>query len=167
MVDFYGTAAGFRSYHIARGNDVPAEAADDDEAILEWLLVASEWVDARFASSFGGLKVGLREQVREWPRTGAWDIYGYSIASDTIPNEVVRATYEAALRQGVSSSLTIDYTPGKYKRVSVDGAVSVDFASFNSAFDMQLQIPIVGQILAPILTGRGNVSSLSGDAVRA
>lgn len=167
MDEFYGTAAGFRAYHIARGNDVPAEAADD-ETVEEWLLVSSEWLDARYQSSFPGLKVGMRDQVREWPRNSAFDIYGYAILSTSVPREVINATYEAALRESASpGSLSVDYTPSKYKRASVDGAVSVEFAGFNSAWDAQKQIPIVDQILYPILTGSGNVSALSGDVVRA
>lgn len=167
MDDFYGTAAGFRVYHVARGNDVPAEAVDDD-VVLEWLLVASEWLDGRYQASFPGLKVGMRAQLREWPRNSAFDIYCYAISSATVPREVENATYEAALRQGVEAgSLSVDYTPGKYKRAAVDGAVSVEYAAFNSAWDTQKQISIVDTILYPILTGNGNVSALSGSTVRA
>jgi hypothetical protein len=167
MDDRYGTAAGFRAYHIARGNDVPAEAVDDD-VVNEWLLVGSEWLDGRYQASFPGLKVGMRAQLREWPRLSAFDIYEYAILSTSIPREVEAATYEAALRQGVAAgSLSVDYTPGKYKRAAVDGAINVEFAGFNSAFDTQKQIPIIDQILFPILTGSGNVSALSGSAVRA
>lgn len=167
MEEFYGTAAGFRAYHVARGNDVPAEAVDDD-TVNEWLLVGSEWLDGRYQSSFPGLKVGMREQLREWPRYDAQDVYGYYIPSDAVPREMINATYEAALREGVSTgSLSVDYTPNKYKRAAVDGAVSVEFAGFNSAWDTQKQIPIIDQILYPILTGSGNVSALSGSVVRA
>lgn len=167
MGDFYGTAAGFKAYHIARGNDVPAEAVDD-ATVEEWLLVASEWLDGRYRSSFPGLKVGMRDQLREWPRNSAFDIYGYVVPSTSVPREVENATYEAALRQGQKAgALSVDYTPAKYKRAAVDGAVSVEYAGFASAFDAQTQIPIVDQILAPILTGCGNVSALSGSTVRA
>lgn len=157
-MDYYGTTAGFRAYHAARGNDVPAEAIDDD-TVLEWLLVASEWLDARYA--FPGLKIGQREQVRDWPRHSAFDRYGYAIVG--IPREVENATYEIALRQGtVPGSLTLDYSPSKYKSVSIDGAISVTYANYSSAMDVQTHFGIVGQILAPILTSSGGGSAYSG-----
>ena len=166
MADFYGTSAGFRAYHVARGNDVPAEAADDT-TVNEWLLVASEWIDGRFSNGFPGIKVGMREQVREWPRSGAADRYGYAILAAAIPDEIERATYEAALRHGNDpTALAKDHTPSKYKSVSVEGAISVQFAGGDAA-DFQTEFPIIGRILAPILTGGGAVSPLSGRIVRA
>lgn len=161
----YGTAAGYEAYHLERDNDIPADSAEDE--INAALLVASEWIDAIYGLQFPGLKVGMRSQVREWPRTGAYDRYGYVVASDAVPREIEQATYEAAWRQLVSpGSLTLDYTPGKYKRASVDGAVSVEFANFSSAADFQKQFPIIDRIISPLLVGAGGYSPLTGDAVR-
>ena len=167
MADFYGTASGFETYHTARGRSVAAW--DDADEVNAALLVASEWLDARYRSSFGGLKVGQRAQLREWPRTGSFDTYGYSIPSDVVPTEIENATYEIAYRQlAAPGSLAVDWTPNKYKRASVDGAVSVEYASFASAWDAQTQFVIVDQILSPILTGCGAGSSpLSGAVYRA
>jgi hypothetical protein len=167
MADFYGTAAGFRAYHTARGRELIV-ADDDDAEINAKLLIASEWIDGKFRASFGGSKVGQRAQVREWPRNGAMDRDWYSIAADSVPVEAINATYEAALRELVTSgSLSIDWTPGKYKRVSVDGAISVEYASFDSVADIQTQFAIIEQIIAPILNGRGgNLSGLSGAITR-
>lgn len=165
MADFYGTAAGWRIYHIARGRNV--DAYDDDSEIEAALLVASERNDAKYRSAFGGTKVGYREQIREWPRVGGFDIHGYSIPSDATPTEVINATYEAALRQLVEpGSLSVDWTPNKYKRASVDGAVSVEFNIFGGAMDAQTQFLIIDEIIAPILTGCGNFSALSGGTSR-
>lgn len=169
MVDFYGTATLFRVYHVARDNDLPIGALDDD-TVESWLLVASEWLDGKYRASFGGLKVGLRPQIREWPRTSAFDIYGYAIPSTSVPIEVEYASYEAALRHAVTPGiLTKDYTPSKYKRASVDGAVSVEYAQFGTAADIQTQFTIIDQILASILAtiGQGSLSPLSGGTVRA
>jgi len=166
MADLYGTAAGFRSYHTARGRSVTAY--DDDVEVEAKLLVASEWIDAKFRMSFGGTKVGQRAQVREWPRNGAMDRDCYSIPSDGVPLEAINATYEAALRELVTPGvLSVDWTPNKYKRVSVDGAVSAEYNSFDSAADTQTQFLIVEQVIAPILAGsRGNMSALSGAITR-
>ena len=162
----YGNAAGFIAYHTARGRAAQIASYDEDD-IDPALVVASEWLDARYRSSFPGTKVGMRQQEREWPRVSGVDIYGYSIPWEVVPVEVENATYEAALRAMVKpGSLTVDYTPNKYKAVSIDGALSVQFASFGGAMDVQLDIAIVAQILAPLLTGSGSVSSLSGGLSR-
>lgn len=161
----YGTVAGFRDYHTTRGRNIAAY--DDDAEIEAAKLVASEWLDARYRGSFSGLKVGMRAQIREWPRTGAIDHYGYAIPSDAVPAEMDAATYEATLRQLVSpGSLSVDWTPPKYKAVSVDGAVSVQYADFYSGADAQTSFVIIDEIIAPILTGRGDLSALSGPATR-
>lgn len=168
MADFYGSAAGFRIYHSARGRNVAAY--DDDDEVEAALLVASERNDAKYRSAFAGYKVGYRDQVREWPRASAFDIYAYSIPSDSVPTEMINATYEAALRQLVTpGSLSVDWTPSKYKRVSIDGAVSAEYTVFGGAMDVQTQFAIIDEILAPILTGgvaAGQASALSGGVVR-
>lgn len=166
MADFYGTLDGYKDYMTARGR--ATDLSDDDE-INAALLVASEWLDGTYLTMFMGLKVGGRAQIREWPRTGVVDIYGYAIPSDSVPREVERATYEAAQRQvDKPGSLTLDYVPNKYKRASVDGAVSVEFAGVTSSADIQAQFTIIDQILAPLLMeSAGNYSSLSGDVARA
>src|SRR5882757_4021964 len=152
MADIYGTAAGFRLYHIARGRSVINYT--DDVELNAALLVSSEWVDAKFRVSFGGTKVGQRAQIREWPRNGAMDRDCYSIPADSVPVEANNATYEAALREFNSpGALSVDWTPNKYKRVSVDGAISAEYANFGAASDIQTEFAIIEQIIAPILTG--------------
>lgn len=160
----YGTVASFRAYHTARGRDTTSYSDGDIDAAK---LIASEWIDNRHRSGFSGTKVGLRDQVREWPRLGAYDIYEYSISSATIPTEIENATYEATLKQLVSpGALSVDFTPSKYKRASVDGAVNVEYFGFVGANEVQTHFQIVDEILAPILTGYGAGSALSGAAYR-
>lgn len=163
----YGSVAGFKTYHTARGRAAIIAAFEDDE-IEAAKLVSSEWLDGNYRGSFPGIKIGYRAQVREWPRVGGVDRDGYVIASDSVPTEVENATYEATLRQLITpGSLSVDWTPSKYKRVSVDGAVSAEYNSFYSASDVQTKFKVIDDILAPILTGCGNVSSLSGNSSRA
>lgn len=162
MADAYGTNDGFTAYHTARGRAVQISDLDDAQ-ITAARLVGSEFIDGRYAGAFPGLKVGMRAQVREWPRQGGSDRDGYNITSDTVPTEVENATYEAALRDAVQpGSLQIDWTPNEFKRVSVDGAVSVEYSTFTSPDDAQTQFIVIDRILAPVLTGSGNVSMLSG-----
>ena len=161
MADIYTTPAVFKTYHEARGRNV--DMFGDDAEIDAAGLVASEWIDGQYRSLFPGTKVGMRDQVREWPRVAAYDVYGYAIPSDSVPVEIINATCEAQYKQLVTpGSLLVDWTPSKYKSVSISGAVSVQFASFDSLGDMQTRIAIIAQILAPILTGNLNGAGFSG-----
>lgn len=161
--DFYGTVNGFTAY-ITERNITPA--SDDTNVIQTALIVASEWLDAIYRSSFPGLKVGQRDQQREWPRTGAQDIYGYSVPSDSVPREVEFATYEATLRQmATPGSLSLDYTPPKYKQASVTGAVAVTYSSFDSVRDAQIKFQKIDEHLSPILRASRD-SGLVGSANR-
>lgn len=160
---FYGTVEAFRTYNADRGHNVNTYQNDDVEAAL---LRASEWLDALYRPLFRGWKVGYRAQVREWPRAGVTDRYGYAVGN-SVPVEIENGTYEAARRELESpGSLTKDFTRSKYNRVSVDGAVSVQFANVDAS-DVQVQIPIVDMILEPLLGRRDRISSLSGSVVRA
>lgn len=163
MPDVYGSVAGFQTYHQERGRDITDY---DDGEITAALTVASEWIDATYKAGWPGIKVGFREQIRDWPRTGGFDINGDNISSDSVPIEVEYATYEAALRQLQSpGSLSVDFKSSKYTSVAIEGAVRVTYAD-RSATDVQLQIMSVDQILYPILTGYGSVSGLSGATSR-
>lgn len=149
---FYGSADGFKTYHTERGRSIPTTLTDAQ--IQSALLVASEWLDFRYGGSFIGTKTDGYLQEREWPRKNAvvQDYPSYIFADNEIPVQVIQATYEAALRQiNSADSLTTDYTPSKYKSVSVAGAVSVEYATFDGAFSTQLQIPIVDSLLSSLL----------------
>lgn len=164
MADFYGTVAGYQAYLTARNRD---QGTHSDAEILAALLVASEWLDARYRSSFSGFKIEQRAQLREWPRSGAIDIYGYAVSAESIPVEVEHGTYEAARRELTTrGSLSLDFSPNKYKSAQVDGAVNVEYRLFDSASEAQTRLQIVDEILAPILTGRGMGSSVTGYALR-
>lgn len=164
---FYGDADGFEDYWNSRGRQAAIIAYDPTD-IEAALLVASEAIDASYISQFMGLKHGGRDQVREWPRDGVQDIYGYAIPNTVPPREVINATYEAALRQLLTPGVFFkDYNPSQYKSVSVSGAVSVVFNA-GTAYDFQTQMPQIAAILYPILTGigAGSFSTLSGGVGR-
>lgn len=158
----YGTAAGFKAYHDERGRSTDEwENAD----IEPQLLVASEWLDDTFRDQFMGWKVAPTTQEREWPRTGVVDYYGYEVSSASVPVQIERATYEATLRLlSDPAVLSPDFIPNKYKRVSIDGALSVEYAGGS----LRKQIPAIGQVMSSLLDWRGatSVSHLSGRVVR-
>lgn len=164
-MDNYGTFAGFGAYHTARGRDVSEYL---EPAVDVALLVASEWLDGSFGYRWPGYKVGDRaQQTRDWPRSWVQDREGYPVDADSVPTEIEQATYEAALRHLQDATvLQSDYTPNRYKRVAIEGSVSVEYLSL-SAQSVQAQFPIIGQILAPLLEGNGGVSSVSSGIVRA
>jgi len=161
------TIAGFDTYFEARGVERPASVTDD--IVTAALLVASEWIDGIYGPSFIGYKTGGFLQSREWPRTLAVvDTFPYfAFEIDQIPEHVIHAVYEAAWRHASNpGSLLVDYTPGKYKSVSIDGAVSVEYASFNYASETQTTFPRIDQLLWSLLGGGQSVSRYSSAAQR-
>ena len=154
MAEVYGTVAGFHTYHSERGHSLPPIFSDDSE-VAAALLVASEWVDARYRRSFNGVKIGGREQERDWPRDHASDVYGNDLIG--VPREIEYAVYEAAAIQGASpGALSVNWTPGKYQSVSISGAVSVVYGTVSSASEAQTQFAIITEILSTILSTQGN-----------
>ena len=161
---YYGTVNGFNAYFEERAT-VPA--TNDDDRIKAGLIKASEWLDAVYRRSFPGYKVGQREQEREWPRNGATDIYGYNVDPTVPPREIIYATYEAALRELASpGTLSMDYTPPKYKQASVSGAVSVTYSTFDNVREVQMKFARIDEILSGILSTYGDGSGLTGSSNR-
>lgn len=164
----YGTIAEFRQYHEWRG--VVIDPAVSDATITAALLVASEWIDNKYRALFDGKKIGLREQVREWPRASATDYYGDAVLSSSVPPEIENATYEAALIQlNAPGTLSVSFTPNAYRSVSIDGALKVEYNSYSDASQIQTEYKRIDEILS-LLVGRakggsGNVHS--GGAFRA
>ena len=124
----------------------------------EALLVASEWIDGVYGARFPGVRLAGRAQDRAWPRKGATDREGQPIIG--IPDEVVYATIEAAIREDASpGSLAPDVVPAMMlKAARVEGAVSVTYAVPEGGDPMGM-VPVLTRIegiLWPILTGSGN-----------
>jgi hypothetical protein len=162
------TIDGFDDYFEARGVERPATMTD--EIVTAALLVATEWIDSVYGPSFIGYKTGGFRQSREWPRTMAVvDTFPYfAFPTDEIPDQLINAVYEAAWRHASTpGSLLADYTPAKYKSVSIDGAVSVEYAAFNSASEIQKSFPRIDQLLSDLLDSGKSVSSYSGATSRA
>jgi ATP-dependent Clp protease ATP-binding subunit ClpB len=90
------------------------------------------------------------------------------IADRFMPDKAIDLMDEAAAKVSIELSSRpeeVDYTPSKYKRVSVDGAVSVEYNEFDNAREAQTQYNVIDQILQPILT-RSYGSNLVGRSVR-
>lgn len=167
----YGNADGFKEYLGARGKSL--NCAWNDDLINSALLVASEWLDTLYEDSWIGYKTNGYTQERSWPRKSATvkTMYGwYTFPDNEIPEKVVHATYEAAFRHLTDSNvLQPDFTPSKYKSVSVSGAISVVFSDMiTSAADVQTQFPVIQGLMADLIddTDGKDLSPLTGKAVR-
>jgi len=167
MAKHYGSIGGFQTYHEERNHQLSAELMSDDDAISGALIVASEWIDARFRERFPGLKTGGREQEREWPRQGAIDVHGAAVGIQ-VPIEIERATYEAAALVGTTPGvLSVNWTPNKYQSDSVSGAVSVTYGAISSVEEAQTQFAIINEILSTLIRPAPRNDSYVGSSIRA
>lgn len=166
---FYGNADGFLTYLNERGREVSDDW--DTADINAALLVASEWLDNQYESSWIGYKKNF-EQERSWPRQNAVVAkYPYHVYSSTdIPVQVVCATYEAAQRELTNKgSLQVDYKPSVYKSVSVHNAVIVEYNdTVTSAYDVQTQITVIQNLMSSLIDPQKGVDNnpLCGKLVR-
>lgn len=171
MTTFYGTVAGYRAYNAELGRDTATDTDDEVEALL---LYASMYIDGRYEPSYWApytYRTGRRAQDRAWPRESFVEYYGSVIPNNVVPIEIEQATYEAAYFQASGAGqLITNFTPNKYRRAAVDGAVSVEYnLNIMQAADAQVTIPLVESLLWAFLyprDGGGNMSGLSGKVYR-
>lgn len=163
-MSIYGTLAAANAYHAERGNT--AWAAADESARNIALLRGSEDADAIYRSAFPGVKTGGRDQVREWPRTGATDASGYTIESDAEPIEIEFASYEFALRELLNpGSVLPDVTPStQIKRERIEGIIDTEYVTPSGPAAVRPVIAVIDAIMAPLIGG--GASSFVGSSVR-
>lgn len=159
----YGTLAGADAYHSVRGN---AAWTGADAAKLAALVRASTFIDGMgqrplksgaYTSLYPGTKTGGRPQLLAWPRTDATDQDGVDIDPVTVPAEVERATYEAALREiAEPGSLSPDYVAAQQiKREKVDVLETEYLApqgTPNAPNPARPVVSVVLDILTPVMT---------------
>jgi len=166
---FYGTSAGFITYTEARGKTVLAAWVT---AVIEAaLLLSSEWLDDQYNLVWTGFPTDGFTQARKWPRTAAsTNRYPSHVFLNTdIPDNVVKAVYEAAFRELTEPGvLRKDFTSSKYTKVSISGAMSVEYDNSLTASNVQVQIPVIYSLMQPLLdeTSQGDFSPYSGGLSR-
>jgi hypothetical protein len=145
----YGNDLDLQDYADAIGFTIPAGAI-----LTAARARGSAYIDGLYGRRFTGSPTGGLAQEREWPRTGATDRYGASIAPDAIPDRVVWASYEAALYElGTPGGLSPVTTPGQRVKRRKVGPLEREF--FESSGDTDDDIPRLASVeglLAPLLT---------------
>lgn len=126
-------------------------ASGDAEAAL---VRASAALDALFGSRYPGYRTNGRSQGLMWPRTEATDAEGEEIATDEIPQEIIAATCELAIRELTEAGSTMPdiEAGGLPKRIK---AGSVEIEKFGNA-GVTAAFQIVDGIMASLLGAASN-----------
>lgn len=162
----YGSTTDAQAHWTAKGY-----AGTPTDALL---AVASGFVDGlgwRMAgkvavSRFPGIPTDP-DQEDQWPRTGASDIYGRELASDTVPGAVLRATYEAAFYELTNpGGLNQATRPDEMIASAKAGPVDIKYFESNDggtvAASINPEIPAVMSALFPVLVGGSNPYGITG-----
>lgn len=156
----YVSVSDAASYCDARGLTFSSGSDPDKEAALRR---ATSALDALYGSRFPGARKNGRSQALQWPRTDAYDADGEEIASDEIPDEVIKATCEFAVRELAEPGSTMpDLERGGAIRALRAGSVSIEYAGSATA---RTVYSIVDGIIAPLLTAR-RMASFQAEASR-
>jgi hypothetical protein len=165
----YGSNADMQAFWVSHGRSAPAGA--DLDALR---AIASVFVDGlgwRMAASgvpvsrFPGAPTSATQED-QWPRTGAKDIYGNSLADDAVPGAVERATYEAAWYEANNAGALNEAIRSDERIVREKfGSIEFQYADPTGGPGMAPTTPIIPAILtflAPVLTGGTNPYGITG-----
>ncbi|HWV44124.1 DnaT-like ssDNA-binding protein [Pseudorhodoplanes sp.] len=156
----YVSVADAASYCDARGLMFSTGETVAKEAALRRATTA---IDALYGSRFPGARLNGRAQALQWPRTDAYDADGEEIASSEIPDEVIKATCEFAVRELAEPGSTMpDLERGGAIRALRAGSVSIEYAGNATA---RTVYSIVDGILATLLKAR-DMASFQAEASR-
>jgi len=165
---FYGTVVDAQAHWDARGHtgtvteDVLVRASAFVDG-LGWRITASGVPVSRFPG-----KPAVAGQANEWPRVGAYDVYGNDLADDEVPGYVVRATYEAAYYEAQNAGalnaasrsdervVREKFGPVEFQYAEPQGGQMVGVAPSTPV------ITAVMSVLAPVLTGGSNFYGITG-----
>lgn len=148
----YASGAAADAYHGARGNAAwMGETAAKEVALRR----ATEYLDGLYGPRWAG-HAATFDQALHWPRAyvlapnrAGRTLY---LPSDAVPQAIVRACCEAALRELESpGSLTPDVYPGERVVSETVDVLSVDYAPGGSPTDVLPVLVSVGRLVAPLL----------------
>lgn len=148
--DSYISLADANTYVAAHGalaSWTAAADADKEEA----LRLAAQYIDLKYGSRFLGTKY-LRDQALCWPRDSVVDDQGHSYEYYEIPNGVLQAQVEAAMRviEGDDLLDVID-EPGTISSESVTVGPIQESKSYMGGKSQVKKYPKVDLLLRPVL----------------
>lgn len=155
MEDHYGTLAGADAYQQSTGGTVWDGLSDPDKTAA--LVRASAYIDSLSGQlsgtgcvlRFPGKKTGGRAQVLAWPRTGAVDSEGDKIDPDSVPVEIERAVYAAALYEAETPGFfNPSFVSSGLVKKSKVGPIEEEFAISQGGGNAQDVIPVI-----PVIQG--------------
>jgi len=138
-----------------------AVTVGDTEAAL---VRATTSLDAQYRRLYPGTKTNGRDQGLEWPRTGAIDMGGVALPDDEIPQEIIDATCELALRELSSPGSTqpdLD-RGGEIHRLKA-GSVEIEYGANAAA---TTTFSVVDGILSSLIPVGGSGGGTSATATR-
>lgn len=149
------------TYHAAQGNATWTGAdADKETAIRRATGVLNGY-------AWQGLRTYGRDQALAWPRVNVLDREGYVIGKNEIPQEIVDACCELALRELVTpGTLTPDLIPGDAVKREKVGPLEVEYAApAMSVSAARTQVSIIGPLIEQFLA-IGSGTMLAGSSYR-
>ncbi len=159
----YGTNAGLETYWDSLGYDYSA-LSDGDKTALR--TSASVYIDSL---GYSTLKSGVRsvnwpgepatsDQLNEWPRKNATDVYGRELSDSTVPVRVESATYEAAYFSFTGGDLNRSSSPDRQVVKQKIDVIDITYSDVSSSgyVDSRPVIPAVEALLSPLLSGSGS-----------
>lgn len=157
----YVSVANAEAYADDRGLTFTSGSTANKQSAL---VRATAAIDAEYGALFSGWRANDRSQALEWPREDAYDREDNLIANNEIPDELVEATIEGAVRElATPGSLMPDLgRGGEIKRVRA-GSVEVEYSDAASATTVY---SLIAGILAPILSRRAAAVSMTGTTTR-
>lgn len=123
-----------------------------DNVDLEAALIrATSWLDSYV--NWSGARTNGRNQGLQFPRKDMYDAEGYLIDSEGIPIEIKKALTYATIKEASQAGiLSPEIQKSKtVKSVSVDGAVSLEYADAVTLEDQRLVLTAVDDILKTLV----------------
>lgn len=156
--DSYGTIAEADAWHTAMGRS--SWVAGDITLKEAAMRRGAVWLDGLYSALWPGTRVNGRAQARDWPRINAYDIDGVLIDDTTIPTEIQKAQFEAALVEfSAPGSLSPQVSQTSIVKAEKVGPISREYAvSDNQSLRGSLPtVSAVDIVLASILPFGGGV----------
>lgn len=153
--DSYVTLADARTLADRYGWELPADDTDAESALRN----GAAYVGLQ-ESAMCGSRVSASQEL-SYPRQGV-ALYGYDVASNTIPAAVIRAQVAAAVEYGRGTDVRASSDGRATSMERVEGAVTVQYFN-NGSNGSTVEITAALDALAPLLCGATNGYSFRVD----